>query len=272
MNTSKNGFILNEDSINFQQLKIFFTKLEELEIPNLKKQFNITENIKDIYSFPIKSYVRKKESTFNNDLIDGKIINELNKDIHNSNYLEDKHSIEYKLQIPKKYDSNLSLEYIYGLQWIYNYYFLNKIDYSWYYPYEKSPFIHEINIYLSSIKELPEHNDNYPLIFTPIEQTVFTSPIDITSMLSSKYKYITNKFYNKYKITNILEKIQNTDCTSSNYLSKCSLKNIDHPIYKLSPKEFIKEFRTDKTTKEFLKYIKYYTLTNDPYFYSYISK
>jgi ribosomal protein S8 len=91
-------------------------------------------------------------------------------------------------------------------------------------------------------------------------------------MLSSKYKYITNKFYNKYKITNILEKIQNTDCTSSNYLSKCSLKNIDHPIYKLSPKEFIKEFRTDKTTKEFLKYIKYYTLTNDPYFYSYISK
>ena len=272
MNTLKNGFILNEDSINFQQLKIFFTKLEELEIPNLKKQFNITDNIKDIYSFPIKSFVRKKESSFNNDPIDGKIINELNKDIHNSNYLEDKYSIEYKLQIPKKYDSNLSLEYIYGLQWIYNYYFLNKIDYSWYYPYEKSPFIHEINIYLSSIKELPEHNDNYPLIFTPIEQTVYTSPIDITSMLSSKYKYITNKFYNKYKISNILEKIQNTDCTSSNYLSKCSLKNIDHPIYKLSPKEFIKEFRTDKTTKEFLKYIKYYTLTNDPYFYSYISK
>ena len=65
MNTLKNGFILNEDSINFQQLKIFFTKLEELEIPNLKKQFNITDNIKDIYSFPIKSFVRKKESSFN---------------------------------------------------------------------------------------------------------------------------------------------------------------------------------------------------------------
>jgi hypothetical protein len=91
-------------------------------------------------------------------------------------------------------------------------------------------------------------------------------------MLSSKYKYITNKFYNKYKITNILEKIQNTDCTSSNYLSKCSLLKIDHPIYKLSPKEFIKEFRSDSTSKEFIKLVKYYEITNDPFFYNIIQK
>jgi hypothetical protein len=62
------------------------------------------------------------------------------------------------------------------------------------------------------------------------------------------------------------------DCTNSSYLSKCSLLKINHPIYKLSPKEFIKKFRTYSSTNDFLKYVKYYEITNDPYFYDLIKK
>jgi 5'-3' exonuclease len=271
LNTIKNGYILNESDINLNQLKLFFNELEKLELPNILKQFNIKENIKDIYSLPDVSYLRRKESSFNNDPIDGKIINELNKNIHDSNYLEGEYSIEFKLNKPKKYSSEIPFEYINGLNWIFNYYFLNNINYSWYYPYEKAPYIHEINIYLKSIEKIDNNKEEYPLIFSPIEQTIFTSPINITLMLSKKYQSITKDFYNKIgDLSNILDKIQSIDCTSSNYLSKCSLKNIDHPIYNLSPTEFIKKFRTSKTTNEFIKYVKYYTITNDPFFYNYI--
>jgi 5'-3' exonuclease len=271
LDTVKNGYILNDSDINLNQLKLFFTELEKLELPNIIKQFNIKENIKDIYSLPDVSYLRKKESSFNNDPIDGKIINELNKNIHDINYLEGEYSIEFKLEKPQKYTQDIPKEYINGLKWIHNYYFLNNIDYSWYYPYEKAPYIHEINIYLKSIEKIENNKKEYPLIFSPIEQTIFTSPINITSMLSKKYQSMTKEFYNKIgNISNILDKIQSIDCTSSNYLSKCSLKNIDHPIYKLSPYEFINKFRTSKTTNEFMKYVKYYTITNDPFFYNYI--
>ena len=53
------------------------------------------------------------------------ILNELNKDIHDSNYLEGKYSIQFKLEKPKKYNSEITSEYIKGLQCIYNYYFFS---------------------------------------------------------------------------------------------------------------------------------------------------
>jgi hypothetical protein len=44
-------------------------------------------------------------------------------------------------------------------------------------------------------------------------------------MLSKKYQHITKDFYHKIgDLSNILDKIQSIDCTSSAYLSKCSLK------------------------------------------------
>lgn len=73
-------------------------------------------------------------------------------------------------------------------------------------------------------------------------------------------------------MTNILSKLSSINCNNSNYLSKCSLLHINHPIYKLSPIEFIKEFRTESTSKEFIKLVKYYEITNDPYFYDILKK
>jgi hypothetical protein len=161
-------------------------------------------------------------------------------------------------------------EYINGLIWIYNYYYQNKLNFSWYYPYEKTPFIEDISNYLNKLESLPVLKEEYPLLLTPIEQSIYTSPIEITDLLSKKYQHMTKKFYKKYNLTNILDTINKINCNNSNYLSKCSLLNIDHPIYKLSPKQFIKEFRTESSSKEYINLIKYYEITNDPYFYNII--
>jgi hypothetical protein len=83
---------------------------------------------------------------------------------------------------------------------------------------------------------------------------------------------MTKKFYKKYNLINILDSLNTVNCDNSNYLSKCSLLKINHPIYKLSPKEFIKEFRTESTSNEYIKLIKFYEITNDPYFYNIVKK
>ena len=260
----KNGFIIQDNKINILMLKAFFKELNDILTP-------ITDK---------KSYIRKKESSFNNDPLDNKIINAFNKDIHDSNYLEEKYSVTYysypKDDFYKKYNINLDKstdQYIKGLQWVFNYYFNDEIDYSWYYPYEKAPYIEDIYEKLLTIDNLDNLETNKsPLLFTSIEQSIYTSPIEITPLLSSKYQNMTKKFYQKYKLKNILDKLDDINCDNSNYLSKCSILNIDHPIYKLSPIEFIKEFRSDSTSKEFIKLVKYYEITNDPYFYDIIQK
>jgi hypothetical protein len=61
-----------------------------------------------------------------------------------------------------------SLEYIKGLSWIYNYYFKNKLDYNWYYPYEKAPLIYDLNNTLQKLDSLTFKTEDYPLIMTPI--------------------------------------------------------------------------------------------------------
>jgi len=264
----QDGYILDKNTIHISQLKKFFIELE--------KKLNISNKTEE-------SYLRKKKSSFNNDPLDGPIINNINKDLHNSNYLEDKYSVTFYTYPPKQYYEKYNMtaeqsakEYITGFVWIYNYYFNGKLNYSWYYPYEKSPLLSDINNYLQSIQTIDEIKikDDYPLLLTPIEQAIYTSPIDITHVLSKKYRDITHDFYKTYNISNILDKIDKLDCNNSSYLSKCSLTFLTdiHPIYKLSPTEFIKLFRSQSSTNKFLKYVEYYKITNDPYFYDLIKK
>jgi len=268
------SYIIQDNKLNLFKLKEFFKLLQEIEVPNLLAMFNSKEKV-----LTEISYSRKKESSFNKDPLDNKIINTFNKDIHDRNYLEEKYSSSYYLYpkdvFYKKHDmnpKNSANEYINGLLWIFNYYFNDELNYSWYYPYEKAPFIDDIYENLLSRDTLELTTKDIPLLFTPIEQAIYTSPIEITNLLTSKYQNMTKKFYKKYNLSNTLATINNIDCNNSNYLSKCSLLKIDHPIYKLSPIEFIKEFRTDSTSKEFIKLVKYYEITNDPFFYNIIQK
>jgi len=268
------SYIIQDNKLNLFKLKEFFKLLQEIEVPNLLAMFNSKEKV-----LTEISYSRKKESSFNKDPLDNKIINAFNKDIHDRNYLEEKYSSSYYLYpkdiFYKKHDMNpkdSANEYINGLLWIFNYYFNDELNYSWYYPYEKAPFIDDIYENLLSRDTLELTTKDIPLLFTPIEQAIYTSPIEITNLLTPKYQNMTKKFYKKYNLSNTLATINNIDCNNSNYLSKCSLLKIDHPIYKLSPIEFIKEFRTDSTSKEFIKLVKYYEITNDPFFYNIIQK
>jgi len=279
----KSGYIIESDEnikkINLKQLQLFFQELQKIELPNLLEIFNIKNSNKTLSNLTPKDYIRKKKSSFNNDPLDNNIINTINKDIHDSNYLEEQYSIKYYLY-PKNTFYNKYLinpntavkEYINGLIWIFNYYFNNKLNYNWYYPYEKAPFIEDIVEYLDTLSSIPVIEESYPLLLSPIEQAIYTSPIEITELLSKKYQNIAKKFYKKYNLTNILDKINKINCNNSNYLSKCSLLHINHPIYKLLPLEFIKEFRTESTSKEFIKLIKYYEITNDPFFYDILKK
>ena len=274
-NIYKSGFIIQDNKLNLPNLLAFFKELKDIEVPNLLQIYRSKDKTID----KITSYIRKKDSSFNKDPLDNKIINDFNKDIHDSNYLEEKYSITYYLYpkdiFYKKHDMNIDdsvNQYINGLIWIFNYYFNDKINYNWYYPYEKAPFIDDIYENLLSRNKLELSVDDNPLVFTPIEQAIYTSPIEITNLLAPKYQNMTKKFYQKYKLSNILSSLNNINCDNSNYLSKCSLLKIDHPIYKLSPIEFIKEFRTDSTSKEFIKLVKYYEITNDPFFYNIIQK
>jgi 5'-3' exonuclease len=273
------SYIIQDNKINLTNLQAFFKELNEIEVPNLLYLYRIKDKISNIEDLPTTNYIKKKESSFNNDPLDGKIINTFNKDIHNSNYLEEKYSITYYLYPKKTFyekhemNSNNSVDqYINGLQWIFNYYFNDELNYSWYYPYEKAPFIEDIYNKLLKLDSIELSSKDTPLLFTPIEQAIYTSPIEITNLLAPKYQNMTKKFYQKYKLSNILESLDTINCDNSNYLSKCSLLKIDHPIYKLSPLEFIKEFRSDSTSKEFIKLVKYYEITNDPYFYDIIQK
>jgi 5'-3' exonuclease len=280
---TENYIIYSDDNIkkiNLKQLQTFFNELQKLELPNLLSMFNIQKSNKlTLDTISTKEYTRKKNSSFNDDPLDKKIINNVNKDIHDSNYLEEQYSVKYYLY-PKntfynKYlinKDNAVKEYVNGLSWVFDYYFNGILNYNWYYPYQKAPFIEDIVEYLNKLSLLPIINESYPLLLSPIEQAVYTSPIEITSLLSSKYQNMTKKFYKKYDLTNILNKIDSIQCNNSNYLSKCSLLHINHPIYKLSPIEFIKEFRTESTSKEFIKLVKYYEITNDPYFYDILKK
>ena len=193
-------------------------------------------------------------------------INNIMENFINNNNTEHFENIKHTL------DKNFVKEYINGLTWIFNYYFNNKLNYNWYYPYEKAPFIEDIVEYLDTLSTIPTLEESYPLLLSPIEQAIYTSPIEITELLSKKYQNIAKKFYKKYNLTNILDKINKINCNNSNYLSKCSLLHINHPIYKLLPLEFIKEFRTESTSKEFIKLIKYYEITNDPFFYDILKK
>ena len=276
----QDGYILQDDNINLKQMKNFMNELAKIELSLFSDTFNL-KDVKDINHIPKTSYLRKKSSSFNYDPLDGKIINQINEDISNYDKLEEKYSVKYYLYSRDEYYKHYemkpeesSLEYIKGLTWIFNYYFKNKLDYNWYYPYEKAPLIYDLNNTLQKLDSLTFKTEDYPLIMTPIEQSIYTSPIDTTHLLSKNYQSIAKTFYKNLgkNFKNILNEMGEVDCNNSSYLNKCSLLKINHPIYKLSPKEFIKKFRSYSSTNDFLKYVKYYEITNDPYFYDLIKK
>ena len=92
---SKTNYLIQDDEINLKQLQLFFTELNKIDSNILKTN---------------GEYIKERRSSFNKDPIDGKIINDINKDIHDSNYLEEKYSVKHyvykKDEFYKKYQMN----------------------------------------------------------------------------------------------------------------------------------------------------------------------
>ena len=89
-------------------------------------------------------------------------------------------------------------EYIKGLQWIYDYYNGNAIEYDWYYPYMYTPLWNDIYNYLDNIGYVhSSYNKAEPL--TPEQQLVLVLPIESFNLIpNQKYKTFPSRFPQYY--------------------------------------------------------------------------
>ena len=70
--------------------------------------------------------------------------------------------------------NNLCLKYIESLVWTTHYYFSQCISQEWYYPYEYSPTLHDVKIFLHKQKKVKIQLNTTP--YTPIEQLRYVFP------------------------------------------------------------------------------------------------
>ena len=77
---------------------------------------------------------------------------------------------------PGKNKEEIVDKYIEGFEWILNYYFNDKMDSIWYYPYIRTPLLSDIiSLYKPNTDTL---NFNQPLTFNPLESIIFISPLE----------------------------------------------------------------------------------------------
>jgi 5'-3' exoribonuclease 2 len=153
----------------------------------------------------------------------------------------------YKIHFKNVNKKDIINSYLEGLNWVLNYYFNFIVNKTWYYKYSKSPLIYDIidNYNYKILQQVKI--DKYKLnFFTPLEQLIFISPIDLNKdiylQLSIDDKYINNivKFINEnpeyfFNLTEIINNIinnkdKNIDCSNSIFLNKCHLIFLEKDI------------------------------------------
>lgn len=182
------------------------------------------------------------------------------------NYLDEYYNylnpIKDKSTINKKHLVN---EYLIGIDWIYQYYFHNKINPIWYYPENESPSISEILQYFTIPKITPKS-----FYITPLEHIILITPIRYND-LEYSFQYMkglfNDKTFNKIlsffkkdktlpDITEIHQRIfkkkeKLIDCSVSIFISKCHLI----PINEINHLKFIANFRKHVSIENQLKKI-----------------
>ena len=144
----------------------------------------------------------------------------------------------YKEHFPNKSKDVIVKEYLKGLAWIVNYYY-NRLNQTWYYPYNRSPMLHDI---INNFK-IPTISNKFTEL-TPLQHFIFVQPFDndIEAKLSpiSRYNNIKNivefiknnqKYY--YDLSSIYKNLKTNkmvDCSSSFFLSKCHLIFLENYI------------------------------------------
>lgn len=150
---------------------------------------------------------------------------------------------------------NVCADYIEGIQWVFNYYFIDR-DYinNWYYRHEKAPLLKNLNEYLGNInlknfeyisKQLEMYKvDNAIEYFNPLEQLIYVSVYspDTLKLLPKEYaEFYNSKIGSEFK-TNLKEdaklmwkekKCSFLNCKGSAYFTKC----INHKIKRMTYEE-----------------------------------
>ena len=178
-----------------------------------------------------------------------KIFNPINEFFRRSIKLK-KIDIDYYYKTYFNYNTEKQIvdEYLKGLRWVYQYYFIRKdIDCLWHYPYNKTPLFETI------IKYYTPHNIIIPikgriLDIEPHEQLLYITPKcsdeELNKLFPEKYIKKIKKFmlnYSKYFLENItIIKEGMFDCSTSHFVNKCNYKLLDNII---DITEFVRDFR-----------------------------
>lgn len=148
--------------------------------------------------------------------------------------------------------------YIQGFDWVLNYYFNNKVDTLWYYPYGRTPLLSDIVNLYPSVKLKLNFDENR--IFNPLESIIFISPIEsgdplsfFPALVTKETKDLIERFMSNNRHfflplseinTNLAKDITSLpdllDCSISIFLSKCHYKLLEKNT---NPELFMKKFR-----------------------------
>lgn len=149
------------------------------------------------------------------------------------------------------------IKYLQGFDWLLNYYFNNKYDSLWFYPYSRTPLLSDVSLFN---KEIPSLEFNNKILFNPLESIIFITPLDYTSELDFFPKSVNKeildlvkKFMNENQqffinLNEINTKLASNpeeltdllDCSISIFLSKCHHKLLERNV---KPELFLKKFR-----------------------------
>lgn len=175
------------------------------------------------------------------------------------NYLDEYYDILSPYKKKRVITSKVVSEYLYGIEWVYQYYFNNR-ESSWYYKYNYSPSLGDLFKYFSVVRY---KSDNLRLL--PLEHSLLITPIDksdIRKSLDSLEGLIDKKLLDRIeeyiKESDILPDINEIymdifkrnkrliDCSISIFLSKCNLLVLDE----IDNKKFINDFREVVSIRE----------------------
>lgn len=180
-----NKYLTQDNSINWIILKEYITcfyqdethltkefcrKKEQIKFFRTNKQTSTEYELKmaPIYLLPCKWFVEKE--IYNGDMIEG---------------WEEKYYETFL--IPNK--EKILSEYVYGLQWILDYYIGNAIDIDWYYPWMYTPLWKDVVRYLNKVT--PNIHYNTSEYIEPEQQLALVLP-------KQSYNLIENVNYKKF--------------------------------------------------------------------------
>lgn len=199
-------YLITEKGINetflFELLKVLSDNETLTFKENYKKR--IESHFNPNYNF--KNGLTEVENKYNSKLNDFNIVYRKERDIiqlgrygYNDRYY--KHYFNVDISNDSEYQNiknNICKEYLIGLNWVYQYYFTGQKNYTWFYPYIKTPFASDLVAYISngnsSIIKIPKSDAPRPLyqllMVLPPDSSRLMPPELQQLMINSKSKII----------------------------------------------------------------------------------